>query len=334
MEQWFQSIITEMFRLMHKIEPDNFDAWRYRGVDPNSFFFEHHAAYLLHLEAHRSEFFAARGLLEDEYSRTLFDHLILYRLLGHAHVRLPTNTPTMRDARQMTERWRTGESTHQGMYDRLGTYVIPQGDDALCINCSPGNMAANFIIHQYFFNRDGIVIAPSFGDHALDVGACFGDTALTFSHRVGDSGHVYSFDPMPRHCEIIRENLAMNPIHASRITLFEFGLSDREHEGNGRDGVDPGARLSDDLSTRTLDSLGLPRVDFAKMDIEGAESMALRGGEETIRRWRPRLAISLYHRNEDFYTIPLWLNALGINYRFFLDHHSIHQEETVLYVTT
>ena len=76
-----------------------------------------------------------------------------------------------------------------------------------------------------------------------------------------------------------------------------------------------------------------PRVDFIKMDIEGSELAALRGAEETIRRWRPKLAISLYHRYEDFITIPAWIDALGLGYRFFLDHYSIHAEETVLYAT-
>jgi hypothetical protein len=59
--------------------------------------------------------------------------------------------------------------------------------------------------------------------------------------------------------------------------------------------------------------------------------MALRGGERSIRRWKPKLAISLYHRPEDFFVIPLWLDALGLGYRFHLDHYSIHHEETVLY---
>ena len=54
----------------------------------------------------------------------------------------------------------------------------------------------------------------------------------------------------------------------------------------------------------------------------------------TIRRWRPNLgAISIYHRPEDFFVIPAWIDSLGLGYRFYLDHYSIHNEETVLYAT-
>jgi hypothetical protein len=73
------------------------------------------------------------------------------------------------------------------------------------------------------------------------------------------------------------------------------------------------------------------RIDFVKMDIEGSELAALQGGERAIRKWRPKLAISLYHRPEDFYTIPQWVDSLRLGYRFYLDHYSIHHEETVLY---
>jgi hypothetical protein len=75
----------------------------------------------------------------------------------------------------------------------------------------------------------------------------------------------------------------------------------------------------------------MPRVDFIKMDIEGSELAALKGASGALREWKPRLAISLYHRVEDFHAIPLWLDSLGLGYRFFLDHYSIHHEETVLY---
>jgi len=334
MEKWFSDIVMRMFRLMHDVHDDNFDAWRYRGASPNVFFPDTHGDYLLFLESHRREFFAARSLLADDTSRSLFDELILFRLLGHLHVRLRTNTPEHRRARQTVEQWRVGVAAHASdVYGALANYVVPIDDDALCINCWPGNIAANFIWRQYYFDRDGVWIAPRVGDHALDVGGCFGDTALTFARSVGDRGHVYAFDPMPKHCEIMRENFAMNPALGERITLFDFGLSDRDSKGSedARMGIDPGASLGDDLPTRTLDSLDLLRVDFVKMDVEGAELMALREGEQSIRAFKPRMALSLYHRDEDFFSIPLWLEALGIGYRLHLDHYSIHREETVLY---
>ena len=180
------------------------------------------------------------------------------------------------------------------------------------------------------------------GDHIIDAGGCFGDTALGFARVASKKGHVYTFDPLQKHCAIMRESFAMNPTLAPRISIFELGLSDENHEGSpspATEGViNPGANIfGSGVATRTIDSLvaecALPRIDFIKMDIEGSELAALVGAEAALRRWRPKLAISLYHRPEDFFTIPLWLDSLGIGYRFFLDHYSIHHEETVLFAT-
>ncbi len=59
----------------------------------------------------------------------------------------------------------------------------------------------------------------------------------------------------------------------------------------------------ENISVTTLDLLAnaekLPRVDFIKMDIEGAERQALRGAREVLRRWRPRMAIASYHLKDD-----------------------------------
>lgn len=71
--------------------------------------------------------------------------------------------------------------------------------------------------------------------------------------------------------------------------------------------------------------------DFIKMDIEGAEMPALEGGIKTIQECRPQLAISIYHSNEDFVNIPLYLNKNLKNYHFKLGHYSPWRSETVLY---
>ena len=71
--------------------------------------------------------------------------------------------------------------------------------------------------------------------------------------------------------------------------------------------------------------------DFIKMDIEGAELSALKGGINTIKKCRPQLAISIYHSSEDFINIPLYLKENLENYKFRLGHYSPRLSETVLY---
>jgi hypothetical protein len=92
-EAWMHGLFIRVFRAMHTHEADNFDAERYRGVAPTSFFADHHARYLAFFVKHVENFHRARLLLADEESRALFDQLILFRILGHLHIRLPFNTP-------------------------------------------------------------------------------------------------------------------------------------------------------------------------------------------------------------------------------------------------
>jgi hypothetical protein len=64
-----------------------------------------------------------------------------------------------------------------------------------------------------------------------------------------------------------------------------------------------------------VSELKLPRVDFIKMDIEGAEQEALRGARQTLARYRPRLAISAYHKREDPLEIPALVRSARPDYR-------------------
>ena len=75
----------------------------------------------------------------------------------------------------------------------------------------------------------------------------------------------------------------------------------------------------------------IPRVDFIKMDIEGAEPFALNGAVETIKRFKPKLAIAIYHSMDDFVNIPEWITGLNLGYKLYLGHYTIHSEETILF---
>jgi FkbM family methyltransferase len=336
---WRVSIYTQMLQAAHGFERENFDAVRFHGIDPGSFFLQDHANYHAHFGRHAADFHAARNLLVDEQSRDLFDKLILYRMLGHLHVRLPLSNPASLAKMQVPEDWKISEGEDGGMFGPMCVFDVPVGESSVWVKAWAVNVSA-YLARQYYFEREGVRIAPEVGDYIVDAGGCFGDTALLFAHHVGPTGRVYTFDPLKKHCSIMREAISLNSTLEQRITVFESGLADVDQVGIGVDtgeAINPGARVGADsgLPLRTIDSVAaegaLPRVDFVKMDIEGSELAALKGGEKSIRQWRPRLAISLYHRPEDFFAIPLWIDSLGLGYRFYLDHYSIHQEETVLY---
>ena len=68
-----------------------------------------------------------------------------------------------------------------------------------------------------------------------------------------------------------------------------------------------------------------------KMDIEGSESQALEGAKEVITKWKPRLAISVYHRRMDIWKIAMQILEYNSGYKFYLRTYSFTGKDTVLY---
>ena len=87
------------------------------------------------------------------------------------------------------------------------------------------------------------------------------------------------------------------------------------------------------IKVTTLDKqLGNRKVSFIKMDIEGSEHEALVGAEKLIRGQTPVLAISIYHRLEDIFSLPKLIIEFCPHYKFFLRHYNFWEPaETVLY---
>jgi FkbM family methyltransferase len=125
---------------------------------------------------------------------------------------------------------------------------------------------------------------------------------------------VFSFEFVPAYLAILHTNCDLNPALRDRIQAIPVALWDESSATVTYNDNGPGARVVSasggvaQVRTHTIDSfvkeIGLKQVDFIKMDIEGAEWKVLRGAEETLRRYRPRLAIALYHRPDDFLVIP------------------------------
>ena len=72
-------------------------------------------------------------------------------------------------------------------------------------------------------------------------------------------------------------------------------------------------------------------VEFIKMDIEGAERDALIGAKNIIINDKPKLAISLYHKYDDFYEIPNLILSFRPDYKLYIRHASEQLWETVLF---
>jgi FkbM family methyltransferase len=283
--------------------------------------------------------------LEDGRSRTLLVELAAYRALGHRRIKLSTNTPEFRKAKERAKMITRGEEEidpeflgwklHERSLESFGYPIRMFTGPSACVT--------TFVHQQYRCETADGPIECAEGDVAIDAGGCYGDTALYFAHKAGPRGKVASFEFLPVNVSVFGRNLGLNPDLASRIRLYEnpvYSSSGQELFviGNG-----PGTQVVPETSdanarkvlTLKIDDLvahgDFPRIDFIKMDIEGAELEALKGSESILRQFKPKLAITVYHDFKDFWEIPQFLDRLGLGYRFYLRHFTIHTEETVLF---
>ena len=155
----------------------------------------------------------------------------------------------------------------------------------------------------------------------LDLGAYTGDTALEFSHRVEGYEAILCVEPDGRNFRRLRENTAqLRNCECYNVgiadTVGEMTFSAGKGRGNARGGKETVVRCE------TVDHLLRGRaVSYIKMDVEGQERAAICGGAETIRRCRPKMLISAYHRTEDLFAIPLQVKEICPDYRVYLRHH-------------
>ena len=164
-------------------------------------------------------------------------------------------------------------------------------------------------------------------DIVISGGGHYGDTTVLFADKAGKNGRVYSFEPSLSSWLILRKTIADNHL-ADRTFAIPAGLWDREEKlyiANNNSPVSQCiSRKRTEISARliSLDKFSkdnsLRKVDFIKLDIEGAEMRALTGAQHVIRSFSPRLAVCVYHRLKDIYELPLYLHALKPEYLLYL----------------
>lgn len=281
--------------------------------------------------------------LDDEISRRLLVDLVAFRILGYRHIRLPLASPTYRQIISSLDGMADRRNTIKAPWVGGKTITLPRYDLSSIgypVACHMGNPFAQFHYQQYACSDRGIIVEPD--DCVIDAGACWGGSALYFACKAS-SGEVHAFEFDQGNLTVFKTNMKLNPAVAERIKLVEQPLwSESGKPMFVQESGGPSSkvmsfntgRFTNQVETIALDDYverqGIKRVDYIKMDIEGAEEEALRGAKNTIRLMKPKLAICLYHKPDDLYRIPKLIHNLCPHYRFHLKHATMHQEETVL----
>ena len=182
----------------------------------------------------------------------------------------------------------------------------------------------------------------------VDAGACAGDTVKTFIRNNIASGFekIYAFEPD----ESLFLAMCDNSRHLSRYYQFDF---QKIEPVKGAVGCKPDRApsvltaetsrqeplskpqtmplFSCELTYALDDYLNGRPVGFIKADIEGYEQDLICGAEQLIQKYRPHLAICIYHLPTDIFAIPLHLKRLVPEYKMAVRHHAPELSETVLY---
>lgn len=161
--------------------------------------------------------------------------------------------------------------------------------------CWIGNYEADHISALPKVVRPGMVV--------YDLGANAGYYTLALSRLVGESGHVYSFEPEAGNVYFLRRHIQMNRL--SNVTIVQAAVSN--HAGMvGFSGAlsspsgeieEGGSYLIPAITLNEFVAAGNPPPAFLKMDIEGAEVMALEGASEVLAKARP-IALVAPHSTE------------------------------------
>ena len=168
----------------------------------------------------------------------------------------------------------------------------------------------------------------------VDGGSLDGLTSLQFIHWAEKNyKKIYVFEPDIQNIAKCVENLKSE--EQGKIEIIEKGLWDKDDILRFEALANRCSKISEQgvvsIKVASLDEVVNDKVSFVKMDIEGAEYKALLGSSNIIKQYKPKLAISIYHKPEDIVELPKLLLELNPDYQFYLRHYSLATSETVLY---
>ena len=206
-------------------------------------------------------------------------------------------------------------------------------------------------LYEHYFN-DNIFKYKS-GEVLIDGGAYDGDDTVRFDNILSSMNlkikKALCFEPDTNNFGKTFKNLekyygekailddGYRVAQGRHFTVFKAGLFDRkcgigfcEYGAHGSRftqedvGANVDAVLVDDIA-------GNEAVTFIKYDLEGADIPALKGAEKTIKRCKPKLALSIYHNIEDLWEIPLMVKEMVPEYKLYVRHHTIYLWDKILY---
>jgi FkbM family methyltransferase len=216
-------------------------------------------------------------------------------------------------------RW-SAESRLMPLMQRIGPFVPVRVEIEPGVNMllDPDDVVSGILLRKGIWEPQSLEIMRSHlpaGSTFIDIGAHIGYYSLKASRWLGPNGTVVAIEPNPPTVERLRDNIRYSSVFrvlvqpvacAESESTLDFYASPRgntgmasmsrgnaSHELNGEPTrYRVRARPLDDI----VAELRLSRVDFMKLDVEGAEMLVLKGAKQTLARFRPALLVETIDR--------------------------------------
>lgn len=175
----------------------------------------------------------------------------------------------------------------------------------------------------------------------MEGGVFDGANTVEFASKIHNSGCVYGFEPnldtaTASRLSSLTSTIKLYPMALwSHKTVLSFYKNSANLQGarivSNSSGLQELIEIPAISIDEFVDEYAIQKVDYIKLDVEGAELDVLQGSVKTLQRDRPQLAICIYHKKEHLYQIPLFLDSILENYCYHIGHYSPTFWDTVWY---
>ena len=191
-------------------------------------------------------------------------------------------------------------------------------------------------VEEPYYSPDIITLSQE--EVLVELGSNNGETLLDFLNKVDRKyKKCICFEPDP---DCIQKLKNIIERESGNIELIELGAYDTRRilkfEVDEKDENHATAHISENgicIEVDAVDNWVNDKITFLKMDIEGSEINALQGCKKTIQKYAPKLAVSVYHNNEDLLDIYEFIRTFPIQYKIYLRHYNHSATDTILYAT-
>jgi FkbM family methyltransferase len=222
---------------------------------------------------------------------------------------------------QTFTRWISSKKLRKFLSDKNNWKTVVQFRECSFFAGGDNKIEAALMRGQRYYDRDNFTAVDSFvkpGHVCFDIGANIGVYSVIFGKLSGSAKRVHSFEPVEHIRARLQANIRLNGMEAINVNGFALGSEPgllemlQIKEGHFRGGTSTFVKNENiaemgesefekrQVEIRTLDQyvidVGLDRVDFIKIDVEGFELNVLRGAEDTLSQFKPTIILEYDER--------------------------------------